>query len=354
MKKRFFVFVTVILCFMCLSAYSADDSSINVMYHGKLIEFDAEPYFLNGRIMVPIRAIFESMGASVEWDETSDTAISQLGDKTVSLTLNKTVMYINGLAFEMDVPVEMHADRIFASARFVAQSFDKRICYHDASRTAIISDVNEYTFFENISKPVPDFAWVSDSSFVSAEKAFNGGTEYTYTCNENGLTDYLNYLQLDFGYDVYNMEYLDNSVRYTYILDGLKVSAAEITDDSPVCTIELIPDVDMMYTADLPSVSDDTAPAVSGADYDGIDYGTVTGSELVEVYTDDGMEYYVYEYSPIAVAMYESHIESQGWVFFDFNMDIDSFSNIKYWKKGESVLCITTNPFYNIVMVAIE
>lgn len=44
------------------------NKEINVYLDANEIEFDVPPQIINGRTMVPIRAIFEKMGANVEWD----------------------------------------------------------------------------------------------------------------------------------------------------------------------------------------------------------------------------------------------------------------------------------------------
>ncbi len=355
--KKYFAFFLIILSFIICLNVNAEDTSIKVMYHGEPISFDTDAYYFNDRIMVPVRGIFEALGAAVFWDDEKNTATAVLDDTTVTLTLNQTLLTINGESFEMDVPVQMVSDRIHASARFVAESFGKKISYHEYSETAVISDKNEYEFYPDLKLPVPNLAFVKSASYESAEKAFNGGISYIYSCDENSLTDYLNFLQLDFGYAVYNMEYLENSVRYTYIFDSLKVSVTEEVKEDRV-KIEVIPDVDRLYASETENKNEDTEPEIAkdinkDVSYDDADYGRITGSPLIDVYTDDGTDYYVYEYSLFAASMYESYIQSQGWSFYDFSMDIDTFSKIDYYKKGDATLCISVNHLYNLIIIAV-
>ena len=59
----------IMMFFIVLSMTSFASDSIKVKLDGKTISFDVEPQIVEGRTMVPLRAIFEAMGAEIEWDE---------------------------------------------------------------------------------------------------------------------------------------------------------------------------------------------------------------------------------------------------------------------------------------------
>ena len=82
MKKIFLIMMAALLACTSLSTPAAakEEPSISVMLDGKYIEFDVQPTMINDRTMVPLRAIFEALGASVGWIEESETAISKMGD----------------------------------------------------------------------------------------------------------------------------------------------------------------------------------------------------------------------------------------------------------------------------------
>lgn len=45
----------------------AQSKIINVTFNGRFLDFDQPPVIINGRVLVPLRAIFEAMGATVKW-----------------------------------------------------------------------------------------------------------------------------------------------------------------------------------------------------------------------------------------------------------------------------------------------
>ncbi len=73
--------------------------------------------------MVPIRAIFEAMGATVDWDDATQTAICTKDSTVVKMTLNSTTEYINDVPVTMDVTPVIISGRTLAPARYVAEAF---------------------------------------------------------------------------------------------------------------------------------------------------------------------------------------------------------------------------------------
>ena len=73
----------------------ADDSRFDNRYNGgeeisvfvndERVSFDVAPTIINDRTMVPVRAIFEALGAEVRWDDEIETAIGVLDDTVVKL-----------------------------------------------------------------------------------------------------------------------------------------------------------------------------------------------------------------------------------------------------------------------------
>ena len=62
------ILVVALTLSLCLPVVYAEDNSIKVLLNGEYVNFDVEPQLVNGRTMVPFRAIFEAMGATVEWN----------------------------------------------------------------------------------------------------------------------------------------------------------------------------------------------------------------------------------------------------------------------------------------------
>ena len=139
MKKVFLsiVFVVTIIISMSVSVY-ASEQEVKVNVDGITVLFDVPPQIINGRTMVPIRAIFEALGANVEWDNSTSTANASIGDYNVSLTLNQDYIVADSEKIQMDTQAIMINNRILAPARFVAESFLCEVLWEEASQTVHI------------------------------------------------------------------------------------------------------------------------------------------------------------------------------------------------------------------------
>ncbi|KNY25162.1 stalk domain-containing protein [Pseudobacteroides cellulosolvens] len=103
-------------------AAESDDNSIKVAIDDKFLTFDVPPSIISGRTMVPLRVIFEGLGASVTWDEKTKTVIGKKQGKTIKLTINNKNAYINGKLIKIDVPPKVISGRTLVPTRFIAES----------------------------------------------------------------------------------------------------------------------------------------------------------------------------------------------------------------------------------------
>ena len=94
-----------------------------VSLNGQKILFDQIPVSQNNRLLVPMRAIFEKIGASVAWDGASSTITAEKDDTKIELKLDSTTAYKNGSEITLDVPATAINGRTLVPVRFVADCF---------------------------------------------------------------------------------------------------------------------------------------------------------------------------------------------------------------------------------------
>ena len=128
--------IALVFCFN-MGAYAED--TISVTLDGNYVGFDVEPQVIDGRIMVPIRAIFEAMGAQVYWDNGTGTAVCTKGNTVVKMTLGSREMYIGNEMTLMDVSPAVVGGRTLAPARYVAEAFDANVNWNQDTNTVVIS-----------------------------------------------------------------------------------------------------------------------------------------------------------------------------------------------------------------------
>ena len=118
---------------------AASSGAVNVTLDGKSLSFVVPPQIINGRTLVPLRVIFEALGASVEWKDSTQTVTAVRGNTTISLRIGSNVLTKNGASVTLDVPAQLIDSRTMVPARAVAEAFGADVKWVEATQTVIIT-----------------------------------------------------------------------------------------------------------------------------------------------------------------------------------------------------------------------
>ncbi len=122
------------------SSYAA--TPISVIVNGKSVAMDTAPVVSEGRILVPVRAIGEAIGADVQWDEKTKTITLKKGDVINKLVLNNNTAYKTkyetGSTVTLDVAPTAIQGRTLVPLRYIAESFDIKVKWDSATQTAYV------------------------------------------------------------------------------------------------------------------------------------------------------------------------------------------------------------------------
>ena len=143
-QNRILIALLLLMCMVLSAIPSYAQETINVQVNNNAINFDQQPIVENGRTLVPLRAIFESLGAEVDWDSKTQTIVGTKGDTTVTLVVGNTTATVNDNVVELDVPPKIINDRALVPARFIAESLNCFVGWQEKpkqyiSPTAIVS-----------------------------------------------------------------------------------------------------------------------------------------------------------------------------------------------------------------------
>jgi len=112
---------------------------VRVFVDGQPIGFDVPPQIADGRVLVPLRGVFERLGATVAWDDQTQTVLAQRGATSVSLVIGNTQAMINGRPAMMDVPAMLVGGRTMVPLRFVSQTLGANVNWDAATSTVAIA-----------------------------------------------------------------------------------------------------------------------------------------------------------------------------------------------------------------------
>lgn len=124
------------------SAVSAHEHGITVHFNGKLIHFDSPPIVENGRTLVPFRAIFEKVGASVAFDAATNKVTGSRGNINVEMTLNSATAMVNGRSVTLDVPPTIVSRRTLVPLRFIGEALGAQVSWDPVRQRIDIDDAN--------------------------------------------------------------------------------------------------------------------------------------------------------------------------------------------------------------------
>lgn len=136
MKKFICTFLCALLLATGIHSFAANPVTVTLDYAD--IHFSQPPVIQNDRTLVPLRAIFEAMGASVTWNGETKTITSALDDTTVVMTLGDNTMLVNKTEKVLDCAPQLIGERTLVPVRAVAESFGCDVKWDASTRNVSI------------------------------------------------------------------------------------------------------------------------------------------------------------------------------------------------------------------------
>lgn len=176
MKKGILTAVlgSVILLPGLVSAANYEDSNVTVYLKDQQLTFNQNPVVSNGRVLVPLRGIFEPLGANVQWNSETRTVVATKGNKAISLTIGSNTAIIGGVQINLDTAADVVNGSTMVPIRFVSEALDTSVGYDAAQNkiTLIPSSTAENTDQSNFT-PIQ-----TQTVTTSGTYKFNDGSYY--------------------------------------------------------------------------------------------------------------------------------------------------------------------------------
>lgn len=113
-------------------------NSVSVVIDGTRLSLDQPPLLTNGRTLVPLRGVFEALGAEVRWTAATRTVTAVKGDTTVSLRIGQSTAAINGQSVRLDAPAVVASGRTMVPLRFVSEALGASVNWDARTSTVTI------------------------------------------------------------------------------------------------------------------------------------------------------------------------------------------------------------------------
>lgn len=112
-----------------------------VAVNGVELQFDVPPIIENGRTLVPMRAIFEALGAEIYWNAETRTVSAARGEVALAVQIGNPWANVNDEPVALDVPARIVDGRTLVPLRFVSEALGATVAWDPAAYTVTITDV---------------------------------------------------------------------------------------------------------------------------------------------------------------------------------------------------------------------
>lgn len=170
------LFSLIFLFSFCVTNTFASDSpqnnAIKVLLNGQYLQFKEPPVEKDGSTLVPMREIFEALGATLSWDASTSTATGTKGNSKIILQLDNTTAFINDSPVTLSVPGTLVNDKTMVPTRFIAESMNCIVSWDEGTRTVIIMPNTAIEFEDKkFEKAVKSALNISKETLTTADVA---------------------------------------------------------------------------------------------------------------------------------------------------------------------------------------
>lgn len=130
-----------------------DNSKISVVVDGSELSFDTQPVIENGRVLVPFRKIFEVLNCAVSYKSngTSKEVVAVNGEKFITAEIGSNTMSVNGEEIKLDAPARIDNGRTLVPLRAVSESLDADVQWNGEERKVTINKKAGYYKISSVS-----------------------------------------------------------------------------------------------------------------------------------------------------------------------------------------------------------
>lgn len=123
--------------------FTPEIKDMKIIVQGEQLELDCYPIMKNDRILVPVREIFEAMGATVDWNPEDQTSYATRKGKSVKIIVDSEIAWINEQEYLLDVPSIIYKGKTLVPLRFSGEAFDGIVHLNEDTNIATITLAEE-------------------------------------------------------------------------------------------------------------------------------------------------------------------------------------------------------------------
>lgn len=196
--KKSFIMITVVLSMFFIVCYAENTESVNIVFNGAPVVFsNQQPEIVSDITYVPVREMFELFGASVSWNDDTETVTIEKDGRRVSFEMNSDSAAVteNGetVTHKFENSSYMKNDCNFVPLRFVSEVLGYEVSWEEAAKTVTITE-DDWSAGWTLRASLPDIVLtITDDGLISRErKGVLTTVDYNKECGTN-----LSFIKLD-------------------------------------------------------------------------------------------------------------------------------------------------------------
>lgn len=115
------------------------EKNVTVLINGQKVTFKDPVLNKSGRLFLPMRNVYEIIGAQVQWNQQTTTASAVRNDHQVAVTVNSETATVNGKKVTVNVPPFLYKDTTYVPIRFLSENLGGSVQWNQQTRTVGIS-----------------------------------------------------------------------------------------------------------------------------------------------------------------------------------------------------------------------
>lgn len=224
------ILITIILCSSHLSIRSASANSVeydraDVKLNGVIQAYNPA-YIIDGAAMIPLRSIFEKIGATIQWDSATRT-VTATKDVIIQLTIDNDTAYIDGQPIKLTSPPVIYNWSTLVPLRFITESLGAKVNWDSVTKTVSIqADGTVFAHISFYSQYHMDVAGGINIRYLNHTYSVRNQDQYNAVVKEAqallSIVPTADVSRLNPRYGTYYLEYLDGA-RW----DGNRTNSAD-------------------------------------------------------------------------------------------------------------------------------
>jgi inhibitor of cysteine peptidase len=139
MKKTYKIVLLSLILILSFTVTAFAQDVIKVYVDNEKVDFDVPPFIDKGRTLIPLRGVFEKLGAKVDWNKNLLEVVIKDENNEIEMILGKDKVMVNGIIKDIDVPTRMVNSRTFAPLRFVAENLGHTVRWDETTNSVYIT-----------------------------------------------------------------------------------------------------------------------------------------------------------------------------------------------------------------------